>query len=229
VELPAAHAVALRQVHHDANDAAQVSAIIDEGTRLIIQEARSLKRLVDEFSQFARMPSHRPVPADIHKIIDSALLLYEGRLKGVQIIRSYREGLPALQLDPEQMKRLFVNLIDNALAAMSGVHGEKQLTVATRRIEQQNHVRIEVSDTGCGISEVDRDNLFLPYFSRRRKGTGLGLAIVRQIINDHEGRIRCEENRPRGARMIIDLPIGAAVDIQKRLVDGGTARQDIRR
>ena len=115
-------------------------------------------------------------------------------------------GLPRVLLDPDQMKRVLVNLLDNAVEAMGG---QGTVTIEARR-DPSGTVRLEVADDGPGIREEDRDRLFLPYFSTKKKGTGLGLAIVHRIVSDHHGRIRVESNRPCGARFVIELPAAAA-------------------
>jgi signal transduction histidine kinase len=117
--------------------------------------------------------------------------------------------LPAAMLDVEQMKRVFVNLIDNALEAMASGNGDKQLTIVTSHDAEQSFLRAEVVDTGQGIEPSDFRRLFEPYFSRRDSGTGLGLAIVQRIILEHGGHIRAERNHPRGAKFVIELPAAA--------------------
>jgi signal transduction histidine kinase len=109
-------------------------------------------------------------------------------------------------LDVEQIKRVFVNLIDNALEAMSSENDEKRLTIVTTHDAERSLLRTEVADTGKGIAPGDFRRLFEPYFSRRDSGTGLGLAIVQRIILEHGGHIRAEKNHPRGAKFIIELP-----------------------
>jgi signal transduction histidine kinase len=113
-------------------------------------------------------------------------------------------------VDPEQMKRVFINLFDNALEAMAENKIAKVLHIRTSRNTFQKSVRIEISDTGRGFPKEYQDSLFLPYFSTRKGGTGLGLAIVRQIISDHHGHVRAEPNIPLGTRIIIDLPLAPA-------------------
>jgi signal transduction histidine kinase len=110
-------------------------------------------------------------------------------------------------LDVEQIKRVFVNLIDNALDALVSVGDEKVVTITTSRDIETGLVRVEVADTGQGIAPADFRRLFEPYFSRRDSGTGLGLAIVQRIILEHGGTIRAEKNEPRGARFVINLPV----------------------
>ena len=139
----------------------------------------------------------------MHEIIDSALGLYQATYQDVQFERNYDDALPSARLDPEQMKRVFVNLIDNALEAM-GSKGE--IAIATSYLAPLQMMRVEVADDGPGIRPEDKEKLFLPYFSTKKRGTGLGLAIVNRIISDHHGYIRVEDNRPRGTRFIIELP-----------------------
>ncbi len=162
--------------------------------------------MVDEFSRFARLPATRLELANLNDVVTQAAGLYEERLDGVSLTLQLDRDLPASMLDVEQMKRVFVNLIDNALEAMSRADDEKQLTIITSHDAERSLLRGEVVDTGQGISPGDFRRLFEPYFSRRDSGTGLGLAIVQRIILEHGGHIRAEKNHPRGAKFIIDLP-----------------------
>jgi two-component system nitrogen regulation sensor histidine kinase NtrY len=184
--------------------------LLSECVQTIIREADSLKNLVDEFSGFARLPGVRLEETDLYRVLESALSLYNGRIQDVQIERVFDPGLPPVLLDREQMKRVFINLFDNALEAMSGDSSAKVLRICTSRNVLQRSVRIEISDTGCGFPKEYQDSLFLPYFSTRRGGTGLGLAIVRQIVSDHRGQVRAERNIPLGTRIVIDLPLASS-------------------
>ncbi|MBN2243704.1 MAG: HAMP domain-containing protein [Acidobacteria bacterium] len=184
--------------------------LLEECTRTIIQEAGSLKDLVDEFSRFARLPEVRLEEADVHSVLDNALGLYGGRIRDVDVRKYYDPGIPRLQLDPVQMKRVFINLFDNALEAMAGNAGAKILEIRTCLDAEKNSACIEIGDTGQGFPEEYQGSLFLPYFSARKGGTGLGLAIVRQIVSDHRGKVRAEKNKPAGTKIIIDLPLASA-------------------
>jgi nitrogen fixation/metabolism regulation signal transduction histidine kinase len=181
--------------------------LLQECVQTIIQEANSLKSLVDEFSLFARLPQLRLEDADLHWVIESALSLYNGRTQDVRLAKEFDRSIPRLRLDPEQMKRVVINLIDNSLEAMAGGSHAKDITIRTARDPSQGSVRMEICDTGRGFPEEYRDSVFLPYFSIRKGGTGLGLAIVRQIVIDHHGQVRAEPNTPRGTKIIIDLPL----------------------
>ena len=174
---------------------------IDRGTKVIVEEVDFLKSLVDEFSRFARLPEMRPEPTDLPALARSAVRLFEGARDGVTFrVESCLER-DTVVLDPEQIKRALINLLDNALEAC-GTSGE----IAVRLSQGPTGVVIEVADTGRGVPARDRDKLFLPDFTTKGRGTGLGLAIVSRIVADHNGTIRVEENRPRGARFIIELP-----------------------
>jgi nitrogen fixation/metabolism regulation signal transduction histidine kinase len=174
---------------------------IERGTKVIVEEVGVLKSLVDEFSRFARLPEMRPEPVDLAGLAASAVRLFEGARDGVQVRVESNLSRDRVFLDPEQIKRVLINLIDNALEAC-GPAGE----IVVRLSDRSGTVTIEVSDTGRGIPSRDREKLFLPDFTTKGRGTGLGLAIVSRIVADHSGTIRVEDNRPRGARFIIELP-----------------------
>lgn len=183
-----------------------VAEVIEECTNTITREVAGLKAMVDEFSHFARLPLARPELADLNEVARQAVSLYDERLDGVTMVAILAEQLPAAMLDREQLRRVFVNLIDNAISALANVDGEKRIAITTRLDEQRSVLTAEVTDTGHGIRPADFQKLFQPYFSTRGGGTGLGLAIVQRIILEHGGRIRAEANYPRGARFVIELP-----------------------
>jgi two-component system nitrogen regulation sensor histidine kinase NtrY len=178
-------------------------AFVDECTTTIVGEVESLKGLVDEFSQFARMPSPRTVPADLGQLIGDTITLYDGIFSDVRIAQRHAPDVPLVRLDPEQIRRVVINLVDNAIEAMER-RGE--IVVETQLDAPNNLVRVTVSDNGPGIPPAEREKLFLPYYSTKRRGSGLGLAIVRRIIAEHGGSIDVGDNTPRGTRFTIELP-----------------------
>ena len=184
-----------------------ISAVIAECTETITREVAGLKAMVDEFSRFARLPATRLEIANLNEVVTQAVGLYEGRLDGARIDLQLDSELPATMLDVEQIKRVFVNLIDNALEALSSNGVERLVVITTSRDVDSGIARAEVADTGQGIAPADFRRLFEPYFSRRVSGTGLGLAIVQRIILEHGGTIRAEKNTPRGAKFVIELPL----------------------
>jgi len=178
--------------------------IIEEGANTIVNEARTIKSLIDEFSNFARMPNIRLQSEDIHEIITQTISPFKGIFVDIEFETLFSSGVPSLiQIDPEQMRRVFINLLDNAIDAMNK---KGKIQIRTSFEEQNRVVKIEVSDSGPGISIKDKEKLFLPHFSTKKKGTGLGLAIVHQIINEHNGSIEVESNQPYGAKFIIRIP-----------------------
>jgi len=198
------------------NAQARFGEIVREGTSTIVREVAALQRMVEEFSRFARLPEARPVEASLNEVVKDALNLYAERLPEIHIEERLADNLPVMRFDPEQIKRVIVNLVDNAIEAIDS-NGVKQNGKTAKRIEiatlyddKSEMARLIIADTGHGIRPADRDKLFLPKFSTRERGTGLGLAIVSHIIADHKGRIRVEDNMPQGARFIIELPAAQA-------------------
>jgi two-component system nitrogen regulation sensor histidine kinase NtrY len=188
---------------HFNNATGPTHELVEECTSTIVGEVDSLKALVDEFSQFARMPAPRAAPTDLHAVVNEALALYDGLLGDVQFVRQFAEKLPKVRVDTEQMRRVIINLVDNAIEAMNraGV-----ITLETQHDAGASLVRLIVTDNGPGIPAAEREKLFLPYYSTKRRGSGLGLAIVRRIVAEHGGTIEVGENEPRGTRFTIELP-----------------------
>jgi two-component system nitrogen regulation sensor histidine kinase NtrY len=143
------------------------------------------------------------VPTDLAQLITDTVALYNGIFTEVRIDQRFAPGVPLVRLDPEQIRRVIINLIDNAIEAMDR-HG--QIVVETQRDTPNAVVRVVVADDGPGIPAGERDKLFLPYYSTKRRGSGLGLAIVRRIIAEHGGSIEVGDNTPRGTRFTIELP-----------------------
>ncbi|HXH51533.1 MAG TPA: ATP-binding protein [Terriglobia bacterium] len=181
-------------------------AAVEQSSALIEREVATLKTLVDEFSHFARFPASRPVFADLNSIVGKAVQVFDGRLDGIAVRCELAEGLPGIHADPDQMKRVLVNLIDNAAEALEQSPA-KEIWVRTTLDSERDMVVLMVADSGPGISMEAKERLFLPFFSTKRRGTGLGLAIVSRIVSEHKGTIRVEENRPLGTKFIIELPI----------------------
>jgi len=177
--------------------------VFDECTKTIIREADGLKNMVNEFSSFARMPAANPVPSDLNNIIREALAWYKEAHKNIDFGFDGGEDIPVLDLDRDQMRRVMINLFENAVAA---IDNGGEVRVKTDYDQELRIVSISVSDNGLGIPEEAKARLFEPYFSTKAGGTGLGLAIVSNIIADHNGYIRIRDNEPRGTRFIIELP-----------------------
>jgi hypothetical protein len=197
-----------------APDAASLE-IIRTCAATISNAVETVRNLVDEFSTLARFPASRPQPASLNELVESALNLFTGRLEGIRIRADLAEDLPAVMADPEAIKRALANLIDNAAEAMRDSL-LKEITISTALVDSRDAVELSVSDTGHGVSRDVKERLFLPYFSTKQRGTGLGLAIVSRIIEDHNGSIRVEENKPVGSRFVIELPVAVEAPVAPR-------------
>ncbi len=183
----------------------QIVKIVGEGTKTILREVSSLKTMVDEFSRFARLPNVKPEIGDLNKLITQTVDLYEDR--GIKIETRLAENLPNPQVDDEQIKRVFVNLIENSVEAFDTLQAEKLVVITTFYDETRDLIVAEVADNGNGILPQNFPKMFQPYFSTKGRGTGLGLAIVQRIISEHGGKIRAGKNLPKGAKFIIELPV----------------------
>jgi len=178
--------------------------VVEEGAKVIIQEAQTISTLVDEFSDFARLPKINLRSANLHEIIEQVVTLFRGIFADIEFeVTLAADVPPSIQIDPEQMKRVFINLIDNAIDAMNK---KGKIFIQTFYDHEPQQVRIEVSDTGPGVPVEDKEKLFLPHFSTKKKGSGLGLAIVSQIVKEHNGSIEVQNNRPTGAKFTVQIP-----------------------
>lgn len=182
-----------------------------ECTTMIVRQTEDLKNLVNEFSQFARLPQARPVLASINKTVEEALVVFRSSHPQVALNFAADARVPEFKFDPDQIKRILVNLVDNAVSAVS-TEAAPKVEVATVYDNDLKILRLTVSDNGTGIPPQLRSRVFEPYFSTKEGGTGLGLAIVKRIVEDHSGFIRALANEPKGTKMLIELPVGTVED-----------------
>jgi two-component system, NtrC family, nitrogen regulation sensor histidine kinase NtrY len=190
-----------------SSDGAQGIDIIHESTNTILREVTSLKTMVDEFSKFARLPDTKLIRGDLNFVIRQAAAVFSERPSPITLELELSEKLPEVALDPEQIKRVFVNLIQNAGEAFETADDRSRIIVSTRFDSARDLVVAEVADNGKGIAPANLQKLFQPYFSTKGRGTGLGLAIVNRIIAEHSSRIKVTPNQPNGARFIIEIPV----------------------
>jgi nitrogen fixation/metabolism regulation signal transduction histidine kinase len=186
-----------------SSDPAESFRMIADCSSLINQEVETLKDLVDEFSQMARFPKAELRLENLNTIVESAVSVFDGRLDDIQVRLDLAPDLPMVNVDAGQLKRVVVNLVDNAAEAMEPCLF-KELRISTDM--RGESVELAVADTGPGVDAETKEKLFLPNFSTKKRGTGLGLAICSRIVADHRGTIRVEENNPVGARFILELP-----------------------
>jgi len=178
--------------------------VFDDATNVIINEVGSIKHMLDEFTKFARLPAPQMTRQSLNGVVLEVAALYRAMQKDIEVILDLDEDLPPINFDGEQLKRVFVNLFDNAIQAMNQ---KGRLWVSTKYDTKRKRAVVAVADEGAGISPEDQERLFVPYFTRKKTGTGLGLAIVRRIITDHEGQIQAGNNLPKGALFTFDLPV----------------------
>jgi PAS domain S-box-containing protein len=184
----------------------QMKKVVEDGTSTIVREVQSLKAMVDEFTRFARLPAAKLEAGDLNEVIRQVSELYVDRVEQVRIDHELAADLPLTLIDAEQIKRVFVNLIDNAIEAFDDDVSDHRIFIMTRYDVARDLIVSEVSDNGRGIAMADLQKLFQPYFSTKGRGTGLGLAIVQRIITEHNGKIKAVGNQPRGAKFIVELP-----------------------
>lgn len=186
-------------------------SIIEGCAETISSAVETVRTLVDEFSALARFPAARPQPASINSIVEGALGMFHERLGGITIHTDLAAELPEVLADAEAMKRVIANLVDNAAEAMQDSI-LREIHISTSLVDERDAVELIVSDTGHGVTAELKEKLFLPYFSTKERGTGLGLAIVSRIVEEHNGSVRLEENKPVGTRFIIELPVATTVE-----------------
>ena len=184
----------------------QNAKVIKDGTETILREVNSLKSMVDEFSRYARLPNARLESGDLNETIKQSATLYDDRFSDVEIELNLAENLPSVMIDDEQIRRVFVNLIENATEAFDKTQADKRIVVKTFHDAARDLIVAEVTDNGSGISPSDFQKLFQPYFSTKGRGTGLGLAILQRIVSEHRGKIRAVNNSTKGAKFIVELP-----------------------
>lgn len=178
--------------------------VFDECTRMIIDHVDLIRNLVNEFSTFARFPTANPKPCSLAPIIEETVSLYREGHPEIQFDIHTGEDIPEMNLDRQQFKQAMINLVDNAVAA---VRNRGTIAIIAAYDPILKLVRLEVADDGTGIADADKIRLFEPNFSTKKAGMGLGLTIVNSIVTDHNGRIRVQDNLPKGAKFVIELPV----------------------
>jgi two-component system nitrogen regulation sensor histidine kinase NtrY len=182
-------------------DPARFEALFPSAIDMILSSVQALKDLISEFARFSRLPPVKPVRFDPNTLVRDALAPYErGGLGGIAFRMELASSLPEIEADADQLKRVLLNVVNNALEAMEGRTGE----IVARTEARDSLVVISVRDEGPGVEDVER--IFEPHYTTKVKGTGLGLAIARQIVEEHGGRIAASSELGRGASVTIEIP-----------------------
>jgi two-component system nitrogen regulation sensor histidine kinase NtrY len=177
--------------------------VFNECTQMIIDHVELIRNLVNEFSSFARFPTADPRPCRLKPIIEETVSLYKEGHPNIAFDVTLGEDIPLLNLDRQQFKQAMINLVDNAVSA---VRNNGKIAISAVYDPILKRVRLEVADDGTGITDADKIRLFEPNFSTKKSGMGLGLTIVNSIVSDHNGMIRVQDNSPKGAKFVIELP-----------------------
>jgi two-component system nitrogen regulation sensor histidine kinase NtrY len=185
-------------------------AIFHECTKTIIDQVELLKNLVNAFSRYAQLPVTNPVLSDLNEVIGDSVVLFQDAHKDIHFDYQKENDIPRLNLDSEQIKRVMVNLLDNAVAAINKRNGLIVIKTCYDKIHKR--AKVEVADNGSGVPYSYKAKIFEPYFSTKRTGTGLGLAIVSSIISDHHGHVSVRDNNPTGTIVAFELPVPEGTD-----------------
>jgi two-component system, NtrC family, nitrogen regulation sensor histidine kinase NtrY len=193
----------LRKTH--ANHHPSFDEIFEESTSTVLEEAARLKRIVSEFSEFARLPKPEKRRLDLNEIVTSAVSLYQG---SIAVEPDLAANLPHIEADRDQLSQLLLNLVENARDALPE-GASARIRIQTRVMRPGRSVALVVEDSGPGIASDERERIFTPYYTTKHAsgGTGLGLAIVHRIVSDHGGRIVVTDSTLGGARFVVELPI----------------------
>jgi two-component system, NtrC family, nitrogen regulation sensor histidine kinase NtrY len=183
-------------------------ALLKECTDTIIKHTDELKEMVNEFSNFARFPESSPAPHDLNQVIGEVITLFQQAHSEIYIQVRLENKLPIFDFDRDQIKRVMINLFDNAISAVSSqpTGRAKKIEVATHYHEQLQMAVISMEDNGMGMTDEVKARVFEPYFSTKSEGTGLGLSIAKRIVNDHDGFIRVRSSPGEGTQFLIEIP-----------------------
>ena len=180
----------------------QFEEVFREGTSTLLAELSNLKQIIGRFSDFAKMPAPEMQTVNLNELVSETMRLFEAQLSkaGIRASAQLDAGLRPVEADPEQLTRVLRNLVLNAVDAMP-----EGGTLTVRTINLRVGVRLEVSDTGQGLTPEECQRLFTPYYTTKTHGTGLGLAMVQSVVSDHKGRIAVESEKGKGTTFRIDL------------------------
>ncbi len=196
--------------------------IFNEMVDTIIKEVGDLNNLVDEFSLYARLPKANFEHADVNNLINDVIPLYKNSHKNIEFIVNFDKDLPEVFIDKLQMKRAFMNIIDNGVYSVLLKRIDRKesryigrITVSTMKNAGTNTVLVVFADNGTGMKDYVMQNMYEPYFSTKQGGTGLGLAITKNIIVENNAQIRAENNKDGGASFIIEFNMELNKDKEK--------------
>ena len=186
----------------------QHSSSVEESTRSIVEHVEIIKRLANEFSEYGRMPTAQFIPTDLTTLLTNTVQSFTAEHQDLTFGLAVEEKIPEMLLDPEQIRGVFRNILNNAVAAIRSYNISESGEVLAKLNFDRKTMRavIEFADNGPGVPASDKNRIFEPYFTTKKGGTGLGLAIVSTVISDHQGEVRVFDKQPHGTRIVITLP-----------------------
>lgn len=181
---------------------------VEESTRSIVEHVEIIKRLANEFSEYGRMPTAQFIPTDLTTLLTNTVQSFTAEHQDLTFGLTVEEKIPEMLLDPEQIRGVFRNILNNAVAAIRSYNISENGEVLAKLNFDRKTMRavIEFADNGPGVPASDKNRIFEPYFTTKKGGTGLGLAIVSTVISDHQGEVRVFDKQPHGTRIVITLP-----------------------
>ena len=184
------------------------SSSVEESTRSIVEHVEIIKRLANEFSEYGRMPTAQFIPTDLTTLLTNTVQSFTAEHQDLTFGLTVEEKIPEMLLDPEQIRGVFRNILNNAVAAIRSYNISENGEVLAKLNFDRKTMRavIEFADNGPGVPASDKNRIFEPYFTTKKGGTGLGLAIVSTVISDHQGEVRVFDKQPHGTRIVITLP-----------------------
>ncbi|HLH08311.1 MAG TPA: HAMP domain-containing sensor histidine kinase [Terriglobales bacterium] len=189
--------------------APEFEEIFNESSATLLAEIQNLKTIIARFSDFSKMPRPQLQPTSLNELVQKVATLHQAQVKespkAIALKLELDRELRVIPLDPDLMHRVVSNLFLNAIDAMP-----KGGTLHLRTHDRGEYARLEISDTGIGLTPEERERIFTPYYTTKKHGTGLGLAVVQSIVSDHHGSISVVSEPGQGTTFIIDLPKRAA-------------------
>ncbi|SKA76663.1 sensor histidine kinase NtrY-like [Desulfobaculum bizertense] len=180
--------------------------VFTQSTQLIVSQVEQLQQMVQEFSSFAKLPEMDLKLGDLTPVLEEVTAMFRNSHSSVRWSLDMEEDLPRLRFDKEGIRRVFINILTNAVDAVKG-QNDPSVDIVVTCDKMLGWVRLEFQDSGEGLTQEERSRLFEPYFSRKKGGTGLGLTIVKSIVSDHHGYVRAMPREPHGTTLVVELPV----------------------
>ncbi|OGP52104.1 MAG: hypothetical protein A2Y79_12450 [Deltaproteobacteria bacterium RBG_13_43_22] len=186
---------------------------IKEGLEIIIQEALRCKTIIQDLLEFSRESEPKMVLANVNHVIEKVLHILDNefKLRRIQLDKHLSKQVPNIFLDENQIQQVFINLLLNAIQA---IDGKGTITITSHLTTDRKRIKVEVSDSGCGIPVEHKPKIFEPFFSTKAKGTGLGLWVTFAIIQKHRGDLYVISEPGQGAQFVVEFPVFGTLSLK---------------